>query len=124
VKVYIGDINTFITEKTEMPMLGGFLTVEYGNMELKTRASSATLIIRKVAAKKRLIFEFQNMLPDHFDTWVGQQRFIEWREVEYEEKDGSFTKVITNFSGNYLSAYKKTNHQWLYGQVSFTLEEV
>ena len=123
-KVYIGNINTYQHQKTEMPMLGGFLTIENFNVELRGRASSGNLMVRKVAQKKRLIFEFQHIRPVDFELWVSQQRLHEWREIEYEEDDGSFTKLIVNFTGEYSHLKKRTNHIWLYGQTSFILEEV
>ena len=123
-KVYIGDMNTYQHQKTEMPMLGGFLNIEYFDVELRGRTSSGKLLVRKTASKKILVFEFEHMLPEHFEVWEDQQRLNEWREIEYEEENGSFTKLIVNFTGDFSHLREKTNFRWIYGQIYFVLEEV
>jgi len=123
-KVYLGDVGTTQEEKDLMPMTGGFFREETFKIEERTRTASGKLVMDVKAVKKRVVVSFQKMLVADYETWVAEQRLKEWREIEYEENDGSFTKLVVDFLGNYGHQRLKTMHEWVYGQIDFTFEEV
>lgn len=120
----MGDIGTTQEQKTKMPMLGGFLTIEDFKIERRSRTASGKLVIDVVATKKRLLFEFENIKTEDFRSWEAQQRFNEMREIEYENEDTNFEKLVVNFGGDYPHRRRRTNGPWLFEQVNFVLEEV
>ena len=122
-EVYIGNVGTTQIEKTEMPMLGGFMRSEDFKIERKTRTAGGNLVVDVIATKKRLVFEFQNMKPEDYRIWEGEQRFKEPREIEYENEDGTFTKLTVYFEGDFPHMRMRTIKPWVFGQVTFVLEE-
>ena len=125
-EVYIGDVDTTQEEKTEMPMLGGFLRVENFKLERKARTAGGRLVIDVIATKKRLVFEFVNMRAEDFREWEDQQRLKEPREIEYQNEGGAtdFEKLVVNFEGDYPHLRARTNGPWVFAQVTFVLEEI
>jgi len=123
-KVYMGDVGTVREEKTLMPMTGGYMREETFRIEERKRTASGRLVVDVTAVKKRLVFSFQKMLVQDYNVWVAQQRINEFREIEYEEKDGRYTKLVVDFLGDYGHQRLKTMKEWVYGQIEFTLEEV
>lgn len=123
-KIYIGDVGTLRTAKTLMPMLGGYFNISNFKIETLRRVSSGKLVSDVVATKKLITISFDFMLPEDYETWEAQQRLAEWREVEYEERDASYTKLTVNLVGNYGHKRFRVYPRWIYANVVFQLEEV
>lgn len=105
-------------------MTGGVLSIDTVPIEQRDRTAGGSLVYRKVALKKVFNFNFKFILPDHFNIWAAQQTFIGWRELEYEEEDGTFSRVVVNFKGVYGKTKVRTDSVWLYGDTLFIMEEV
>ena len=124
-KIFIGDIGSARASKQEMPMLGGFFTSEPFKIERKNRLAGGKLVTDVIAIKNRIIITFGHIRQEDYDVWVSQQRFNEFREIEYEGADETYTKLVVDFEINHSQRRSKTNKDpWLYNEVMFIFEEV
>ena len=105
-------------------MTGGFFQEEPFKIEQVKRTAGGNLVSDITAIKRRLFITFSEILPADYAVWVGEQKLDEWREIEYENMDGSFTKVVVDFKKDHLREFRRTKSPWLYSQVVFTMEEV
>lgn len=125
-KIFIGDIGSEQYNKTEMPMLGGFLQAEPFRIENKSRTVSGKLVKDVTAEKKRFVFMFDFIKEDDYATWISEQRLNDYREIEIEQPDGeTFDKYTVDFVFDHQHRRARVNiDPWLYNGVVFVLEEV
>ena len=124
-RVYLGDVGTTQAQKTLMPMTGGFLATEnFAAASRRGRLASGKLVVDVVATKRRFTFSFEKIMAVDFEVWDAQYRSNAFREVEIENRDGTFTKVTVEFGSDYVAQRFRTRDEWLYAGVQFVLEEV
>lgn len=122
-RVYLGDVGTATAAKTLMPMTGGFLNIEKVPIERRGRLASGKLVVDVVAVKRRFVFSFDKIKAEDFEVWDAQYRTNQLRELEIEERNGTFTKATVDFGADYGAQRFRTVKPWLYAGVQFTLDE-
>jgi len=124
-RVYLGDVGTTQAQKTLMPMTGGFLAIEnFAAASRRGRLASGKLVVDVVATKRRFTFSFEKIMAADFEVWDAQYRSTAFRELEVENRDGTYTKATVEFGSDYGAQRFRTRDEWLDAGVQFVLEEV
>jgi len=78
------------------------------------RLASGKLVVDVVATKRRFTFSFEKIMAADFEVWDAQYRSTAFRELEVENRDGTYTKATVEFGlrrsdlGSAFREYLKT----------------